>query len=124
MDYYIKASDEQSLWSALEAAGLAKKEFDPADPLNQAPEDAEGWQPTGAFEWRKTDGYDLDIIGVIFKPTGETGEDANGEYQIVEPLEGYHANLRMWGGELSDEQKAALPLIEKPNTPTRVWAGD
>lgn len=31
---------------------------------------------------------------------------------------GYHANLR---GVLTDEQKAALPIIPTPANPVRVW---
>jgi hypothetical protein len=113
--YYIKASDEQALWSALESAGLYKKVYSEFD------EEGNG---VGEFTWVKTDGYDLDIIGVIYKPTGETGEDENGEYEIVGPLDGYHANIRKWDGDFTEEQLAALPLIVPPNKPVRIWAGD
>ena len=39
MIYYLKATDEQNLWEALETANLAKKEYDMEDPLNNPPED-------------------------------------------------------------------------------------
>jgi hypothetical protein len=122
--YYIKASDEQALWSALWEAGLALKDWDETDPLNQAPElapDNVEWEPTGKFSWFKADGYDLDIIGVIYKPTEEVDEEGN---PVMEELEGYHANIRKWDGDFTEEQLAALPLIVPPNKPVRIWAGD
>jgi hypothetical protein len=122
--YYIKASDEQALWSALEAAGLATKQYDPEDPANIAPEGAEDFTPTGAFTWSKTDGYDLDIVGEIWKPTGEMLEVDGGEVPVMEPIEGYHANIRKWEGDFTEEQLAALPLIIPPDSPVRIWAGD
>lgn len=120
--YYLKAADEQSLWEALEAAGLAHKQYDTEDPLNVAPEDAdEAWEPTGAYDWI-ADTPMLDIIGTIYQPTGETLTDAEGmEYPEMAPVSGYHANLRE---DLTDEQQAALPTIAAPATPMRKWAGD
>jgi hypothetical protein len=122
--YYIKASDEQALWSALWEAGLALKDWDETDPLNQAPElapDNVEWGPTGKFSWVKKGEYDLDIIGVIYKPTGEVDDEGNPE---MEPIEGYHANIRKWVGDFEAEQLAALPLIADPTHPVRIWAGE
>jgi hypothetical protein len=119
--HYIKASDEATLWNALEAAGLATKQYDPEDPANIAPEGAEDFVPTGKFDWVKTDGYDLDIVGIIYKPTGEVDEEGN---PVMEPIEGYHANIRKWVGDFTEEQLASLPLIEAPSSPSRIWAGD
>jgi hypothetical protein len=119
--HYIKASDEATLWNALEAAGLATKQYDPEDPANIAPEGAEDFVPTGKFDWVKTEGYDLDIVGIIYKPTGEVDEEGNPE---MEPIEGYHANIRKWVGDFTEEQLASLPLIEAPSSPSRIWAGD
>lgn len=120
--HYLKAADEAALWTALEAAGLSSKQYDHQDPLNVKPEDAaDDWQPTGVFAWVKSDGYDLDTIGEIFKPTGDTDADGN---PVMEQLDGYHANIRKWEGDFSDEQLAALPTIAKPTNPVRIWAGD
>jgi beta-glucanase (GH16 family) len=119
--HYIKASDEATLWNALEAAGLATKQYDPEDPANIAPEGAEDFTPSGEFDWVKADGYDLDIIGVIYKPTEEVDEEGN---PVMEQLDGYHANIRKWDGDFTEEQLAALPLIVPPNKPVRIWAGD
>ena len=120
MDYFIKATNEEALWTSLEACGLASKVYDPEDPLNQRPADLElgqEWVPSGAFTWQPL--VQLDIIGTIFKPTGETQEVDGMSVPVMEPLEGFHANLR---GDLTVEQEAALPLISAPNNPYRVWA--
>jgi hypothetical protein len=119
--YYIKSTDEAALWDALALAGLAMKQYDLEDPLNQNTDNQEDFTPTGAFTWVKTDGYDLDIIGVIYKPTEEVDEEGN---PVMEELEGYHANIRKWDGDFTEEQLAALPLIVPPNKPVRIWAGD
>jgi len=123
--YYLKATDEQSLWAALEAADLAVKDYDPEDEANQPPADLAldvEWSPSGAYEWRSLNNM-LDIIGTIYEPTGNmlTGEDGT-EYPEMATIDGYHANLR---ASLSSDQRAALPIMEKtPKNPVRKWAGD
>jgi hypothetical protein len=106
--YYIKASDEQALWSALEGAGLYKKVYSEFD---------EEGNPVGDFEWSKVGEYDLDIIGEIYKPTSEVDEEGN---PVMAPIDGYHANIR----GITEEQAAQLPQITAPDTPYRIWAGD
>ena len=116
MNLYLKTSTEQELWEALEAAGLAVKDYDPEDELNQRPDDLDEWQPSGAFDWRFT-GQALDIIGVIYKPTGTTLTDEEGfEYPEMAAIDGYHANLIAEAG-------LDLPTIEAPATPYRIWSG-
>ena len=123
--YYLKATDEQTLWVALEAADLAVKDYDPEDPLNSRPADlgmVEEWAgPSGAYEWRSLSNM-LDIIGTMYRATGNmlTTEDGM-EYPETEAIDGYHANLRE---VLTDEQEAALPTVDAPATPYRKWAGD
>jgi hypothetical protein len=123
--YYLKATDEQALWTALEAADLAVKDYDPEDPLNSRPDDlemdAEWAGPTGVYEWRSLSNM-LDIIGTMYRETGNmlTTEDGM-EYPEMEAIEGYHANLRE---VLTDAQEAALPTVTAPATPYRKWAGD
>jgi hypothetical protein len=123
--YYLKATDEQALWTALEAADLAVKDYDPEDPLNSRPDDldmdAEWAGPSGAYEWRSLSNM-LDIIGTMYRETGTMLTDSEGmEYPEMEAIDGYHANLRE---ELTDEQVAALPTVDAPATPYRKWAGD
>ena len=122
--YYIKATTESALWTALGAAGLAHKVYDPDDPLNAAPADLgydETWEPSGAYEWA-SDTQMLDVIGTIYAKTGNTLTDPDGfEYDETQAVAGYHANLRE---SLTAEQVAALPTVDAPATPHRIWAGD
>ena len=123
--YYLKATDEQALWVALEAADLAVRDYDPEDPLNSRPDslgENEEWSgPSGAYEWRSLSPM-LDIIGTMYRETGNmlTTDDGN-EYPETEAMTGFHANLRE---DLTAEQEAALPTIAAPATPYRIWAGD
>lgn len=116
MDYYIKTTDEASLWGALETAGLAGKDYDREDPLN-TPTGEFDWIPTGKFNWVSK--AQLDIIGTIYVPTGEFEEVDGVQLPVMEALDGFHANLR---ADLTEEQQALLPLIDAPSTPNRVWA--
>ena len=122
--YYLKATTESALWTALGEAGLAHKEYDPEDPLNVAPDDLgyeETWEPSGDFEWQ-ADTQMLDVIGPIYVKTGNTLTDREGfEYPETQAVAGFHANLRE---ELTDAQVAALPTVSAPATPYRIWAGD
>jgi len=108
---YIKAVDEAAMWAALEAAGVV---------VVQQSVDEEG-QPVGdpSYSWP---GYDLDIIGIMYKDSGQVDADGN-PVMVLE--DGYFSNLRMQDGkDITDEQKAALPLIPEPTNPLRMWAGD
>ena len=116
MNYYIKTTDEASLWEVLETAGLAYKQYDPQDPLNSSTGEID-WVPTGAFEWIAK--VQLDIVGTIYKDTGRTEEVDGVTVAVMEAVDGFHANLL---ANLTEEQKSALPLIDAPTTPVRVWA--
>jgi hypothetical protein len=120
-NYYLKTTDEAALWTALETANLAVKDYDPEDALNVRPDDLEldaDWSPSGAFDWRFT-GEALDIIGTIYAPTGNTLTDEEGmEYPEMQALDGYHANMK------ADDGIEGLPTIDAPATPYRKWAGE
>ena len=71
-----------------------------------------------------SEGYDvpnfkqIDIIGVIYKPTGNTlTNDEGREYPEMSPIDGYHVNIR---DDLTPEQEEQLPLVQV-ETPVRVW---
>jgi len=133
--YYLKAIDENALWLALEAAGLAVKQYDPEDPANERPDDLDpetDWEPTGAFDWVFIGKGALDIIGTIYKPTGNMLTDDEGnEYPETVAIEGFHANL------LAERGITGLPEVEftttnedgetvtvnAPATPKRKFAG-
>lgn len=121
MIYYLKTTDEASLWLALETAGLAVRDYDPEDELNVRPADLDmetEWEPTGAFEWRFT-GTALDIIGSIYKETGNMLTDENGmEYPEMAAIDGFHANMIA-----TTEADLSAITVASPATPYRKWAG-
>lgn len=120
MIYYLKTANEAELWAALEAVGLAEKDYDLMDELNTRPSDLAPeteWKPSGAFTWICT-ATALDIIGTIYKETGNMLTDGNGyEYPETAAIEGFHANL------MTKEEVEGLPAVDAPATPYRKWAG-
>lgn len=60
----------------------------------------------------------IDIIGVIYKPTGQMLQSDDGEVPEVVPLEGWHVNVR--GPRLFDLEP--FNVNPEPSTPVRVWA--
>ena len=102
-DYYLKTTDSETLWNLLFAVGLA-----------ETITDSEG----NTFNVAKD--IALDIIGTIYKPTGNVITTDDGlTYPEQAPIDGFHANIR---GSLTDEQQAGLPLVGTPANPYRVWA--
>jgi len=121
---YLKATDESSLWEALESINLATKDYDMEDENNIRPDDLEldaEWEMTGAYDWRFT-GTAIDMIGTIYTETGNMLTDDEGmEYPEMTALDGYHANLI---ANLTDDELSALPTVDAPATPYRKWAGE
>lgn len=69
---------------------------------------------TGVLVWSQAgEGYALDPVGVLWEPTGEV--DGEGQ-PVLAPLDGWHVNLRTWGGH-------AAPTSHRvtPEAPRRVW---
>jgi hypothetical protein len=61
----------------------------------------------------------IDTIGIIYKPTGETMEQDGMTVPVMAPIDGWHVNVRVVGGEDAE----ALQAFEvTPTTPMRVWA--
>ena len=62
----------------------------------------------------------FDSIGTIWKDTGTVDAEGN---PVMEPLPGWHANLRL-RSPMTDHQEAGLAsvLIPPPHHPARVWA--
>ena len=87
MDYFLKAESETELWTVLESAGAARK---------VEIKDDEG----NVLESRyvSTNGYNIDVIGTIYRPTGnliqQTINDQTIEIPEMEAIPGFHANLR------------------------------
>ena len=55
----------------------------------------------------------IDTIGVIYKRTGGTDEEP-----VMEPLPGWHVNVRLMPGE---DAAMLEPFAVYPKTPMRVW---
>ena len=58
----------------------------------------------------------IDIIGVISKPTGEVDAE---DKPIMETLEGWHVNIRVAAGEDASVLEA---FKVQPQNPIRIWA--
>jgi hypothetical protein len=118
MDYHLKATSEQALWTALIESGVAE------EITRQVPNNGEEIA-TETIRQPKP-GQNLGVIGEIWKPTGKMIEtvmldETTREIPEMAPVAGFHANLR---GGLSEEQVTALGdvIIPAPATPYRVWA--
>jgi hypothetical protein len=102
-DYYLKTTDLETLWNLLLEADLAETITDPDGNSFKVPKNIA-----------------LDIIGTIYKPTGNMiTTDQGMTYPEQVAIDGFHANIR---GVLTDEQQVALPLVSTPANPYRVWA--
>jgi hypothetical protein len=80
---------------------------------------AEATEDTEAVEGYEVANYaNIDTIGIIYKPTGETTEQDGMAVPVMAPVEGWHVNVRV-----VDEDAEALQAFEvHPATPMRVWA--
>lgn len=59
----------------------------------------------------------IDVIGDIYRPTGETQEIDGGTFPVYEKLEGYHANVRTTKPHEELDKYSVYP-----KNPARVWA--
>ena len=59
----------------------------------------------------------IDVIGTIYKPTGEMLLGEDGEYPAMAPVPGWHANVRHTG-EAPELDKYTIQV----DTPVRMWA--
>jgi hypothetical protein len=103
MDIYLKAKSEAALYEALEAAGVVTK---------------------GEDGWRVTDGhrYALDVIGAVYKPTGEVIEEDGVAAPVMKAVPGFHANLRVINASNFDANMLNEIAINAPTNPARGWA--
>ena len=100
MDYHLKFTDEAQAKSILyRKEGVVE--------ANENTEANEGYDVTN-FD-------NIDIIGIIYKPTGLTDSEGN---PIMVDLEGWHVNVRHEGEVELDE------YVVYPTQPIRKWAGD
>jgi len=59
----------------------------------------------------------IDVVGTIYKPTGEMIQTDEGEVPEMAPLDGWHANVRH-----TDEAPELEAFRVFPQTPSRMWA--
>jgi predicted glycosyl hydrolase (DUF1957 family) len=101
-DYFLKTTDINSLNTSLVSANIM---FEDQNNIYQCRE-----------------GYQCDIIGIIYDKTGDGKIDilTNLANVAFVPVSGYHCNLRT-DEPLTANQQALLPLISKPTKIQRVW---
>lgn len=74
--------------------------------------EAQEGHPVGNYQ-------NIDTIGLIYKPTGETQESELGPVPVMAPIAGWHVNIRLVDGE---DASALESYAVTPATPARVWA--
>jgi hypothetical protein len=110
-DLYLKFSSEQAAYEQLLAAGLL------IETQALLAEDETVIVPAG---YAAAPSASVDYIGVIYKPTGQMIETDMGEQPEMEPLPGWHVNVRLSADRTCPE--ALQGAIVSPSTPSRVWA--
>lgn len=64
--------------------------------------------------------FDVDIIGEVFQDTGNVDAEGN---PIMVQIEGFFANIRRKdGGDITDQQRSVLSIVDWPSNPVRMWA--
>ena len=66
--------------------------------------------------WRSA--CEIDEIGVIYLPTGEMVSGEDGDEPVMEPIDGWHVNVRTTSSNVAD---ALRHLKVTPENPVRVW---
>jgi len=80
--------------------------------------DTEGNVITPAGEDIVTPNFaNIDVIGTIYRPTGEVETVDGMEVPVMAAIEGYHVNVRAVGEDTS----ALVPFAVSPTVPQRVW---
>jgi hypothetical protein len=102
MDYYLQFESESTAMAVL---------------YTQVPTewDTEG-TPTATES--RANYANIDVIGTIYKPTGEVQDTDDGPVPLMETLPGYHVNVRVMLGE---DHTALEPFAVTPSTPQRTW---
>lgn len=60
--------------------------------------------------------HSVDIIGVIYKPTGKLLTSEEGSFDEMAPVDGWHVNVR------GEEDATLAKYHVQVNTPVRMWA--
>lgn len=81
--------------------------------------DNSGEEPVATEFYAQPNFQNIDVIGVIHKPTGEMLSGVDGVYPEMAPIPGWHVNVRLVSGE---DGSALEPFAVTPTSPVRVWA--
>jgi len=118
-DFYIKLASEADMPSVLAS-------FYRQDTITEV--DGETGEETvvnvgDPYMVKQTTDYAIDVVGVIYRPTGNTLTDADGnEYPEQAPLEGWHVNVRLLGDALRDTVEALDAIYGmQPQSPARIF---
>ncbi len=107
MDFYLKFADKAQADSVLYTNTPVLAVVDP-----------EGNVITPAGEDIVTPNFaNIDVIGTIYRPTGEVETVDGMEVPVMAALEGYHVNVRAVGEDTS----ALTSFAVVPSVPMRVW---
>jgi len=117
-DFYIKLNSEADLPTVFSA-------FYKQDYVTVVDEEGNETQtPEGdPYLVTHTHDYAIDLVGVIYEPTGNMLTDDEGnEYPETAPVDGWHVNVRLVGDARREDVEAidaVYGLI--PNSPSRVF---
>jgi hypothetical protein len=115
-DYRLQLPDEATWWTAADACGWVKYEYEPQTvELGQEPA-----EPVVKRKWLDTNGKDFDVIGTIYKPTGNMLQQGDMQAPEMAAIAGHHVNVRLHYSELPESLRQYVVI---PNNPVRGWAG-
>ena len=115
-DYRLQLPDEDAWWAAADACGWVRYEYEPQT-VEVGQEPAE---PVVKRKWLDTNGKDFDVIGTIYKPTGNVIQQGDMQTQEMAAIAGHHVNVRLHYSELPESLRQYVVI---PNNPVRGWAG-
>ena len=118
-DFYIRLNSESDLPTVF--ADFYKQDYVTVvdEETGESSQVADG----DAYLVTHTHDYSIDLVGVIYEPTGVTLTDDEGnEYPETAPVDGWHVNVRLVG----DARRVDIENIDAvygvvPNSPSRVW---
>lgn len=121
IDYYLKLNSEADMPTVL-AAFYYQDTVTETDPETGEETVTNVGDP---YLVQNTHDYAMDIVGVIYKATGNmlTGDEGN-KYHETAPLDGWHINIRLIGDARRADVEALSDYFVDPEpvTPARVWA--
>lgn len=115
-DFYLKLASEADMPTALSAFYRQETKTEVDDETGEETVINVG----DPYLVSHTADYAIDVVGLIWKPTGVILEDDTPE---MAPLDGWHINLRLIGDARRADVEALSEFFVDPEpvTPSRVW---